>query len=245
MQWLYIYMYIIPPIPASVSARVSIMQAFLVCWVITATTGLKTASIWSHTEPFIEHNAIIDWNKVCQKLVSQGRSKPHLITNLQPLTSHCHEGLEVEHECRSFPEYVMPQVHRSLVLPRPSTSTSGIATTVTHQHPCFPLLPLLNIAKYDAQAMVPAWEVKFQRYDTVVATRYVWLNCSIYVLNPQVSWLPPWELSIHPILIKIPHEQRLYYVCEFRGEHCWSNTYVRRGTATPAHLLCGRDKLRW
>jgi len=26
---------------------------------------------------------------------------------------------------------------------------------------------------------------------------------------------------------------------------CWSNTYVRRGTATPAHLLCGRDKLRW
>jgi len=26
---------------------------------------------------------------------------------------------------------------------------------------------------------------------------------------------------------------------------CWSNTYVRRGTATPAHLLCGGDKLRW
>jgi len=26
--------------------------------------------------------------------------------------------------------------------------------------------------------------------------------------------------------------------------HCWSNTYIRRGTATPAHLLCGGDKLR-
>jgi len=38
-----------------------------------------------------------------------------------------------------------------------------------------------------------------------------------------------------------PH--RLYHFTNI--SNCWSNTYIRRGTATPAHLLCGGDKLRW
>ena len=130
-------------------------------------------------------------------MVSQGRSKPSYHQPPaadQPLSWRFRGGARMP----EFPR-ICHATSASLLLPWPST-TLGIATTVTHQHSYFPLLPLLNIAKYDAQAMVPAWQVKFQRYDTVIATRCMWLNCSIYALNPQV---------IMPVFDTVPRIPRL------------------------------------